>query len=173
MEIRALIIRYIQDIEVASWRKRLDARLPPLGFRLRFLITPCGFCVGRNGVWVGFPRVSLVILYQKFYSTTSPHSSIKFHYITSASWWCDRRGRPVHLLITDFQWLHRISSIDPVLFGLGLRTLYLNTLNKSNIISRVFCPRACLLLQTQESRLLFCSKADLPPQTPEPRLQFY
>ena len=33
------------------------------------------------------------------------------------------------------------------------------------IIIRVFCPRAGLSEQTQESRLQFCPKADLPPQT--------
>ena len=36
----------------ASWRKRLGARLPPLGSRVRW--GPCGFRGGRNGVWVGF-----------------------------------------------------------------------------------------------------------------------
>ena len=40
----------------ASWRKRLDARLPPLGSRVRISVPPCGFRGGRNGVWVGFSR---------------------------------------------------------------------------------------------------------------------
>ena len=40
----------------ASWRKRLDARLPPLRSRVRVSIPPCGFRGGRNGVWVGFSR---------------------------------------------------------------------------------------------------------------------
>ena len=40
----------------ASWRKRLGARLPPLGSRVRVSVPPCGFRGGRNGVWVGFSR---------------------------------------------------------------------------------------------------------------------
>ena len=40
----------------ASWRKRLGARLPPLGCRVRVSVPPCGFRGGRNGVWVGVPR---------------------------------------------------------------------------------------------------------------------
>ena len=41
--------------KVTSWRKRLVARIPPLGSRV-LSVTPCGFCGGRNGVWVGFSR---------------------------------------------------------------------------------------------------------------------
>ena len=40
----------------ASWRKRLDARLPALGSRVRVSVTPCGFRGGRNEIWVGFSR---------------------------------------------------------------------------------------------------------------------
>ena len=40
----------------ASWRKRLGARLPPLGSRVRVLVPPCGFRGGQNEVWVGFSR---------------------------------------------------------------------------------------------------------------------
>ena len=42
-----------------------------------------------------------------------------------------------------------------------------------SIIIRVFWPRACNSLQTQEPRLQFCPKASLPLQTQEPRFQFY
>ena len=40
----------------APWRKRLVARLPPPGFRVRVSVSPCGYRGGRNGVWVGFFR---------------------------------------------------------------------------------------------------------------------
>ena len=42
--------------QAASWRKRLGARLPPLGSRVRVSVPPCGFRGGRNGVWVGFSQ---------------------------------------------------------------------------------------------------------------------
>ena len=40
----------------ASWRKRLDTRLPQPGSRAHISLTPCGFHGGRNWVWVGFSR---------------------------------------------------------------------------------------------------------------------
>ena len=40
----------------ASWRKRLAARVPPLGSRVRVSVPPCGFHGGQNKVWVGFSR---------------------------------------------------------------------------------------------------------------------
>ena len=43
----------------ASWRKRLGARLPPMGSRVRVSVTPRGFRGGRKGVWVGFSRFLL------------------------------------------------------------------------------------------------------------------
>ena len=50
------LIYFILDIvkQAASWRKRVDARLPPLGSRVRVSVTPCRFRGGRNAVWVGF-----------------------------------------------------------------------------------------------------------------------
>ena len=62
-------------------------RSPPtaaLGSRGRVSVTPCGFRGGRNGVWVGFSRVSPVFPYHKFHSTISPHSSHPFRFISSA-----------------------------------------------------------------------------------------
>ena len=72
------------ELFAASWRKRLDARLPPLGSRVRVSVPPCGFRGGRNGVWVAFHGVSPVFPYHKFHSTISPHSSRPFRFISSA-----------------------------------------------------------------------------------------
>ena len=79
-----LLISYIKlNLNAASWRKRLDARLPLLGSRVRVLVPPRGFRGGRNGVWVGFsqgfsrfplPQVSI-----HHFSTLI--SSISFHFI--------------------------------------------------------------------------------------------
>ena len=72
------------NFKAASWRKRLGARLPPLGSRLRVSVPPCGFRGGRNGVWVGFHGVSPVFPYHKFHSIISPPSSHAFRFISSA-----------------------------------------------------------------------------------------
>ena len=70
----------------ASLRRRLDARLPQLEYRVRVSITPCAFRGGRNGVWVGFsrgfthfplPKISL-------YHLSALISFISFHFISSA-----------------------------------------------------------------------------------------
>ena len=68
---------------VASWRKRLGARLPPLGSRVRVSVTPCGFPGGRNGIWVGFSRgFSRFPLPQiSFHHFSKLISSISFHFI--------------------------------------------------------------------------------------------
>ena len=67
-----------------SWRKRLDARLPSLGSRVRVLVPPCGFCGGRSGVWVGFSRgFSRFPLPQiSFHHFSTLISSISFHFIS-------------------------------------------------------------------------------------------
>ena len=72
-------IKYI-NFNAASWRKRLGARLPPLGSRVRVSVTPCGVRGGRNGVWVRFSRG----FYHKFHSTISPYSPHPFRFISSA-----------------------------------------------------------------------------------------
>ena len=68
----------------ASWRKRLDARLPSLGSRVHISVTPCGFRGGRNGVWVGFSRgfshFPLPLISFHHFSTLI--SSISFHFIS-------------------------------------------------------------------------------------------
>ena len=68
----------------ASWRKRLGARLPPLGSRVRVSVTSCGFRGGRNRVWVGFSRgFSRFPLPQiSFHHFSTPISSISFHFIS-------------------------------------------------------------------------------------------
>ena len=68
----------------ASWRKRLGARLPPLGSRVRVSVPLCGFRGGRNGVWVGFSRdFSRFPLPQiSFHHFSTLISSISFHFIS-------------------------------------------------------------------------------------------
>ena len=70
-------------ILAASWRKRLDACLPPLGSRVRVSVPPCGFRGGRNGVWVGFSRgFSHFSLPQtSFHHFSTLISSISFRFI--------------------------------------------------------------------------------------------
>ena len=74
----------IYVVKSAQWRKRLDARLPPLGSRVRDSVPPCGFRGGRNGVWLGFsggfsrfplPQIS-------FHHFSTLISSISFHFIS-------------------------------------------------------------------------------------------
>ena len=57
---------------------------PPLGSRVRVSVTPCGFCGGRNGVWVGFLRgFSRFPLPQiSFHHFSTLISSISFHFIS-------------------------------------------------------------------------------------------
>ena len=68
----------------ASWRKRLGARLPPLGSRVRVLVSPCGFRDGRNGIWVGYSRgFSRFPLPQiSFHHFSTLISSISFHFVS-------------------------------------------------------------------------------------------
>ena len=72
----------IMFTQAASWRKRLGARLPPLGSRVRVSVTPCRFHDGWNCVSVGFSG------FLPFYSQISFHhfsmliSSISFHFIS-------------------------------------------------------------------------------------------
>ena len=93
---------------MASWRKRIDARLQPLGSRVRVSVTPCRFRGGRNGVWVGFCRVSPVFPCHKFDSTIFLHSLLTFNYTRSLmvrqAWSADI------LLITDLQYSGFIAS---------------------------------------------------------------
>ena len=107
------------DIVAASWRKRLGARLPPLGSRVRVSVPLCGFRGGRNGVWVGFswgfsrfplPQIS-------FHHFSTLISSISFHFISSALVMV-RQAWSAGTLATQgpiISGLHRISSLDPTL----------------------------------------------------------
>ena len=66
----------------ASWRKRLGARLPPRGSRVRVSVPPCGFRGGRNGVWAGFSRgFSRFLLPQISFHLSTLISFISFHFI--------------------------------------------------------------------------------------------
>ena len=68
----------------ASWRKRLDARLPPLGSRVRVSVPPYGFRDGRNGVWVGFSRgfFRFPLPQISFHHFSTLISAISFHFIS-------------------------------------------------------------------------------------------
>ena len=81
--------------QVAPWRKRLGALLPPLGSRVLISVTPCG-----ETVWVAFS----IFLFSP-HSITSPHSSNSFRFISfhPLLWWCVSRDRPVSLLAIDLQ----------------------------------------------------------------------
>ena len=70
-------------IMATSWRKRLGARLPPLGSRVRVSVTPCGFRGGRNEIWVGFSRgfSRLPLPQLSFHHFSTLTSSISFHFI--------------------------------------------------------------------------------------------
>ena len=63
----------------ASWCKRLAARLPPLGSRVRISVPPCGFRGGRNEVRVGFSRFPLPQISFHHFSTLI--SSISLHFV--------------------------------------------------------------------------------------------
>ena len=71
---------------VALLRKRLGARLPPVGSRVRISVPSWKFRDGRNGVWVGFSRgfscfPQPQILFHHFFTLIL---SISFHFISSA-----------------------------------------------------------------------------------------
>ena len=76
-------IFYNISYKAASRRKRLGARLPPLGSRVRVSVPTCGFSGGRNRVWVGFSRdFSRFPLPQtSFHHLSTLISSISFHFI--------------------------------------------------------------------------------------------
>ena len=83
-------INFYFVLMAAPRRKQLDARLSPLGSRVRFSVTACEFRGGRNGVWVGSSRDFSRFLCHKFHSNISRHSSysfrvISFHFISSQS----------------------------------------------------------------------------------------
>ena len=97
----------------ASWRKRLGARLPPLGSRVRISVSPSGFRGGRNGVWVGFSRG-----FSRFpLPQISPHSSHLFRSISSALVMVHQAWSTSTLATHGpiISGLHRISSLDPTL----------------------------------------------------------
>ena len=85
----------IYFLRAAWWRKRLGARLPPLGSRVRVSVTPCGFRGGRNEVWVGFSwGFSHFLLPQiSFHHFSTLISSISFHFIRPCDGATDVVGR--------------------------------------------------------------------------------
>ena len=119
---------YIYIYIAASWRKRLGARLPPLGSRVRVSVSPCGFRGGRIGVWVGFSRgFSRFPLPQiSFHHLSTLISSISFHFISSALVMV-RQVWSAGTLATHgpiISGLHRISSLDLTLCWTRVEDIY-------------------------------------------------
>ena len=73
----------IQNFRAAPWCKRLAARLPQLGSRVRVSVTSCGFHGVRNWVWIGFsrgfPRFPLPQISLRHFSTFI--SFVSFYFI--------------------------------------------------------------------------------------------
>ena len=69
-------------VEEDPWRKWLDACLPLLGSQVCIFVSPCGFCGGRNEVWVGFSQGFSHFPCHKFHSTISPLSSHSLSFIS-------------------------------------------------------------------------------------------
>ena len=138
-----------QLMQAASWRKRLGARLPPLGSRVRVSVPPCGFRGGRNGVWVGFSRGFSRFPYHQFHSTISPPSSHPFRFISSAlvlvhqAWSAGTLATHGPIL----QGLHRISSLEPTLCWTRVEDIQYNC-NYLGISDR----QAYLIFNNYESR---------------------
>ena len=112
-------------INEASWRKRLDARLPPLGSRVRVSVTPCGFRGERNGILLGFSRGFPLsqISFHHFYTLIS---SILFHFISSVPAMMRRAWSASTLAIHRLStWgFHRISSFVPALSQIWVEEIY-------------------------------------------------
>ena len=70
----------------ATWCKRLVARFPPQGFRVRVSVTPRGFRGGRIRVWVSFsgflPFSPVTNFIPQFLYTHLVHF-VSFHFIRS------------------------------------------------------------------------------------------
>ena len=122
---RILYIHYIHTW-AASWRKRLGARLPPLGFRVRVSVPPCGFRGGRNGVWVGFSRgfSRFPLPPISFHHFSILISSISFHFIRLCDGASGMVGRHPCYSRTYNVGLHRISSLDPTLCWTWVEDIY-------------------------------------------------
>ena len=119
------ITTHIMLTKATSWRKRLDARLPPLGSRVRVSFLPCGFRGGRNGVWVGFSggfsRFSLPWISFHHFSTLI--SSISFHFIRP----CDDASGVVGRHPCS-------SSLDPTLCWTRVEDIYIYLYLKRHMI---------------------------------------
>ena len=112
-----MFITRIKHVVVVPWRKRLEARLPLLRFRVRVSVTQSGFRGGRNGVWIGFSRgFSRFPLPQiSFHHFSTLISSISFHFIRPCDGASGVVGRHPCYSRTYNMGLHRISSLDPTL----------------------------------------------------------
>ena len=108
------ISKILTCVEVSV--KRLGARLPPLGSRVRVSVTPCGFRGGRNGIWVGFSR--------GFYCFSLPQ--ISFHFISPCDGASGVVGQHPCYSRTSNMGLHRISSLDPTLCWTRVEDIYLS-----------------------------------------------
>ena len=113
-------------MEAASWLKRLGARLPPLGPRVRVSVPPCGFRGGRTGVWVGFSRS-----FSRF-----PLPQISFHHFST---------------LISFISFHFISPCDGASGVVGRHPCYSRTYNI--VASSHLIPRPDLVLDTSRGCL--------------------
>ena len=111
-EIKIYLIYFDMKFHGGSLTLAITYRLPPLGFRIRVSVTPCGFRGGWNEVWVGFSRgFSRFPLPQISFHHISTLISfilfrlISFHFIPYHPLlsWCVTCRRPAFLLFTDIQ----------------------------------------------------------------------
>ena len=110
----------------ASWRKRLSARLPPLGSRVRVSVTSCRFRDGRFfSVFLSFsPAIN--------FDPPFLHNHL-IYFISSASVMLRQAWSASILPIprSSIKGLHRISSLDPALYRQELRNkkIYIGKIN--------------------------------------------
>ena len=135
-----------KDIWRPRGARRLGARLPPLGSRVRVSVTPCRFRGGRNGVWVGFSRgFSRFPLPQiSFHHFSTLISSISFHFISP----CDDEsgviGRhPCYTLTYNIgASSHLIRRLDLVLdtsWGYFIINLFKTKIVQNNRLRVIYC----------------------------------
>ena len=135
-------IQHLLGRPAASWHKRLDAHLPPLGSRVHVSIPPSGFRGGRNRVWVGFSRgFSHFPLPQiSFHHFSTLISSISFHFISPCDGASGVVSRHPCYSRTYNIGLHRISSLNPTLCWTRVEDIYLG---------RPHCLGVCVLKEVR------------------------
>ena len=105
--------------KTAPWRKRLDARLPPLGSRVSVSVTPCGFRGRRNRIREVFSQG-----FSRFHVP-----QISFHHFSS---------------LLSFISFHPLPSRDGVTDVVGRYPCYSQTINKKGLIASHHSTRYCV-----------------------------